>query len=160
MVPELLKRNGVATRGKVNIRKPENFEKFLLKGKSLTKSKVIQTRKINWTSSNSFKFSKFLSDFRKETTVGIWECITQDNIIVIWEFVGVIQWPSLEEFKKYPQIIKYLQHLMSIKNVNNYHPWVFSRPHCICIVQTNSVVPLTYEYHHMLLSPEIYQHET
>lgn len=47
MVPELLKRNGVATRGKVNIRKPENFEKFLLKGKSLTKSKVIQTRKIN-----------------------------------------------------------------------------------------------------------------
>ena len=112
MVPELVKRNGVATRGKVNIRKPENFEKFLLKGKSLTKSKVIQTRKINWTSSNSFKFSKFLSDFRKETTVGIWECITQDNITVIWEFVGVIQWPSLEEFKKYPQIIKYLQQLM------------------------------------------------
>ena len=49
----------------------------------------------------SSKFSKFSSDFRKETTAGIWECdnITRDSIVVICKFVGIMQLATLEELR-------------------------------------------------------------
>ena len=63
------------------------------------KSKVIEIRTNEPVTSS--KFSKFSSDFRKETTAGIWECdnITRDSIVVICKFVGIMQLATLEELR-------------------------------------------------------------